>query len=63
MLKNCSTGNVLNVIVFCGLSRFITVNTYAFEALDFYKELGFYLEFEPRNPDNDSIFYFLRKDL
>lgn len=44
-------------------SRFIAINTYAFEAPDFYKKLGFYVEFERRHPDKNSIFYFLRKDL
>ena len=44
-------------------SRFIAVNTYAFEAPDFYKKLGFYVEFERHNPEKDSTFYFLRKNL
>ncbi|KTD33602.1 GNAT family acetyltransferase [Legionella nautarum] len=43
--------------------RFITVNTFEWEALDFYKKLGFYVEFERRGYDKHSIFYFLRKDL
>ena len=42
--------------------HFIAVNTHAFEALDFYKKLGFYVEFERHGFDKDSIFYFLRKD-
>lgn len=43
--------------------RFITVNTFGWEALDFYKKLGFYVEFERHGYDKDSIFYFLRKNL
>lgn len=43
--------------------RFMAVNTMDWEALDFYKNLGFYIEFERRGFDNNSIFYFLRKDL
>lgn len=43
--------------------HFITVNTFDWEALDFYKKLGFFVEFERRGFDKNSIFYFLRKDL
>ena len=43
--------------------NFIAVNTFDWEALDFYKKLGFYVEFERKGFDNDSTFYFLRKDL
>jgi ribosomal protein S18 acetylase RimI-like enzyme len=43
--------------------RFISVNTFGWEALDFYKKLGFYVEFERCGFDKDSIFYFLRKDI
>lgn len=43
--------------------NFITVNTMDFEALGFYKKRGFYVEFERRGFDKNSIFYFLRKDL
>lgn len=43
--------------------RFMTVNTMDWEALDFYKKLGFYLEFERNGFDQDSIFYFLRKEI
>ena len=43
--------------------NFITVNTFDWEALDFYKKLGFYVEFESKGYDNNSVFYFLRKDL
>ena len=44
-------------------SRFITVNSYNWEAPNFYKKLGFYVEFERHNPEKDSTFYFFRKDL
>lgn len=43
--------------------RFVTVNTMDWEALDFYKKLGFTVEFERKGFDKSSIFYFLRKDL
>ena|SRR3990167_1864808 len=43
--------------------RFITVNSFEWEALDFYKRLGFYVEFARHGFDQDSIFYFLRKDI
>lgn len=42
--------------------HFMAVNTFDWEALDFYKKLGFYIEFERRGFDKNSIFYFLRKD-
>ena len=42
---------------------FMAVNTMHWEALDFYKKLGFYVEFERRGFEKNSIFYFLRKDL
>lgn len=42
---------------------FITVNTMNWEALDFYKKLGFYIEFERNGFAKNSIFYFLRKNL
>ena len=42
--------------------HFMAVNTFDWEALDFYKKLGFYVEFERKGFDKDSIFYFLRKD-
>ena len=44
-------------------ARFLSVNTMDFEALDFYKKLGFRVEFERHGFDKGSIFYFLRKDL
>lgn len=42
--------------------KFMSVNTMDWEALDFYKKLGFRVEFERHGFDKDSIFYFLRKD-
>lgn len=42
--------------------HFMAVNTMDWEALDFYKKLGFYVEFERHGFDKNSIFYFLRKD-
>lgn len=43
--------------------RFMSVNTMNFEAPEFYKKLGYYVEFERHGFDKDSVFYFLRKDL
>ncbi len=43
--------------------NFMAVNTFDWEALDFYKKFGFFVEFERKGFDNDSIFYFLRKNL
>jgi ribosomal protein S18 acetylase RimI-like enzyme len=43
--------------------RFVTVNTFEWEALNFYKKLGFYVEFARSGFDKESVFYFLRKDL
>lgn len=43
--------------------NFMAVNTMDWEALDFYKNLGFYVEFERHGFDKNSIFYFLRKDI
>jgi hypothetical protein len=37
--------------------------TFEWEALDFYKKLGYYVEFARHGFDKDSVFYFLRKDL
>lgn len=42
---------------------YATVNTMDWEALDFYKRLGYDVEFERRGYLKDSIFYFLRKPL
>jgi ribosomal protein S18 acetylase RimI-like enzyme len=43
--------------------HFMAVNTMEWQALDFYKRFGFFVEFERRGFDNDAIFYYLRKDL
>lgn len=43
--------------------NFMAVNTFDWEALGFYKKLGFYVEFERKGFDKNSIFYFLRKEL
>ena len=43
--------------------HFIAVNAMDWHPIGFYKKLGFYVEFERRGFDKDSIFYFLRKDL
>lgn len=43
--------------------KFISVNTMDFEALDFYKKLGFIVEFERQGFEKDSKMYFLRKNL
>ena len=42
---------------------FANVNTFDWEALDFYKKMGFETEFVRHGYDNDSSFYFLRKQL
>lgn len=41
---------------------FSTVNTMDWEALNFYKKLGYIIEFERKGYHKNSIFYFLRKD-
>ena len=41
---------------------FSTVNTMDWEALDFYKKLGYFVEFERKGYHKNSVFYFLRKD-
>lgn len=41
---------------------FATVNTMDWEALGFYKKLGYKIEFQRHGFLKDSIFYFLRKD-
>ena len=43
--------------------NFIAVNTMDFEALGFYKKLGFVVEFERKGFDKNSSMFFLRKDL
>ena len=42
---------------------FVAVNTMHWEALDFYKKLGFYIEHERHGFEKNAIFYFLRKNL
>ncbi len=41
----------------------MVVNTMDFEALNFYKKLGYMVEFERRGFEKDSIMYFLCKNL
>lgn len=41
----------------------LAVNTMDWEALDFYQNLGYFVEFERRGFAKDSTMYFLRKDL
>ncbi len=41
---------------------FAAVNTMDWEALGFYKKLGYQVEFERHGFLKDSVFYFLRKD-
>ena len=41
---------------------FATVNTMDWEALAFYKKLGYAIEFERHGFDKNSVFYFLRKN-
>ncbi len=41
---------------------FATVNTMDWEALGFYKKLGYTIEFERHGFSHDSVFYFLRKE-
>lgn len=41
---------------------FSTVNTMDWEALNFYKKLGYQVELERKGYCKNSIFYFLRKD-
>ena len=43
--------------------HFMTVNTMDWEAPEFYKKLGFYVEFERKGYAKNSTFYFLRKNL
>lgn len=42
---------------------FTTVNTMDWEALGFYKKLGYQIEFERHGFLKSSVFYFLRKEL
>ncbi|NBT85446.1 MAG: GNAT family N-acetyltransferase [Alphaproteobacteria bacterium] len=41
---------------------FSTVNTMNSEAMGFYKKLGYFIEFQRKGYQKNSIFYFLRKD-
>ncbi|MEO8401724.1 MAG: GNAT family N-acetyltransferase [Gammaproteobacteria bacterium] len=41
---------------------FATVNTMSWEALDFYKKLGFQVEFKRSGFQKNAVFYFLRKN-
>lgn len=43
--------------------RFVAVNTFGWEALNFYKKLGYDVEFARHGFDKDSVFYFLRKNI
>ena len=43
--------------------NFLSVGTLDFEAPQFYKKLGFYIEFERSGYHKNSIMYFLRKEL
>src|SRR6185437_16776474 len=43
--------------------HFVAVNTMDFEALEFYKKLGFIVEFERKGFDKNASMYFLSKDL
>ncbi len=43
--------------------RFMAVHTMDFEAPEFYKKLGYFVEFERRGFEKDSIMHFLRKNL
>jgi GNAT superfamily N-acetyltransferase len=43
--------------------RFMAVHTMDFEAPEFYKKLGYVIEFERRGFEKNSIMYFLRKNL
>lgn len=42
---------------------FMAGNTFDWEALEFYKKLGFTVELERKGFDKNSVFCFLRKDL
>lgn len=43
--------------------KFASVNTMSWEALDFYKKLGYDVEFERHGVANNAVFYYLRKSL
>lgn len=42
---------------------FATLNTMDWEALDFYKKLGYHVEYQRTGYLHHSVFYFLRKEL
>ena len=44
----------------CG---FVAVNTFDWEALEFYKRFGFFVEFERHGFLHNSVFYYLRKNI
>ena len=43
--------------------NFMAVNTFDWEALDFYKRFGFFVEFERHGFLHNSVFYYLRKNI
>lgn len=43
--------------------RFLTLETMDWQAFDFYKKLGFELEFERHGHDNNSVCYCMRKNI
>lgn len=43
--------------------HFLATNTMDWQAPDFYKRQGFYIEFERHGFDKDAVLYYLRKDL
>lgn len=42
--------------------QFSAVNTMSWEALEFYKKLGYFVEFERKGFEKNAVFYFMRKD-
>ena len=42
--------------------NFSTIETMSWEAIDFYKKVGYYLEFERCGYKDESVLYSLRKD-
>ena len=43
--------------------KFISLSTMNFEAPDFYKKLGFQIDFERHGLEKDFVCYFMRKNL
>ncbi len=43
--------------------RFVTVETMSFQALDFYHEMGFQIDFSRTGYDRDCVFHYLSKPL